>query len=66
MIGAEETFDGAWPFAPRFSDRAGFRMHYVDEGSGDPVVMLHGEPTRGYLYCRFIGPLARASPRCGA
>ena len=58
VIAAGETFDGTWPFAPRFSVSAGFRMHYVDEGSGDPVVLLHGEPTWGYLYRRFIGPLA--------
>jgi len=58
LIAAGETFEGTWPFAPRFSDRGGFRMHYVDEGSGDPVVLLHGEPTWGYLYRRFIGPLA--------
>jgi len=58
VIEAGETFEGTWPFAPRFSRRAGFRMHYLDEGSGDPIVMLHGEPTWGYLYRRFIGPLA--------
>lgn len=33
-------------------------MHYVDEGSGEPVVLLHGEPTWGYLYRRLIGPLS--------
>jgi haloalkane dehalogenase len=25
-------------------------MHYIDEGEGDPVVLLHGEPTWGFLY----------------
>jgi haloalkane dehalogenase len=58
VIAAEETFDGTWPFTPRFSERAGFRMHYVDEGSGSPVVMLHGEPTWGYLYRALIRTLA--------
>ncbi len=59
MIPAEETFDGTWPFAPHFHDGAGFRMHYVDEGGGDPIVCLHGEPTWGYLYRRFIPRLAK-------
>jgi haloalkane dehalogenase len=59
VIPAGETFDGTWPFAPRFFDGAGFRMHYVDEGSGEPIVCLHGEPTWGYLYRRFIPRLAR-------
>jgi haloalkane dehalogenase len=59
MIPSQETFGGSWPFAPRFFEGAGFRMHYVDEGSGEPIVCLHGEPTWGYLYRRFIPPLAR-------
>jgi len=58
MIAAHETFGGTWPFAPHFFDGNGFRMHYVDEGKGAPIVCLHGEPTWGYLYRRFIPPLA--------
>jgi haloalkane dehalogenase len=54
MIPADETFDGTWPFAPHFFDGSGFRQHYVDEGAGDPIVLLHGEPTWGYLYRYFI------------
>ncbi len=57
MIAADETFDGTWPFAPHFFDGSGFRQHYVDEGTGDPILLLHGEPTWGYLYRRFITPL---------
>ncbi|MEA2773783.1 MAG: cis-3-alkyl-4-acyloxetan-2-one decarboxylase, partial [Acetobacteraceae bacterium] len=33
MISAEENFDGTWPFAARLTDVAGFRQHYVDEGT---------------------------------
>ncbi|MEL7157463.1 MAG: alpha/beta fold hydrolase [Actinomycetota bacterium] len=58
MIAADETFEGTWPYEPRFFDGAGFRQHYVDEGEGEPVVCLHGEPTWGYLYRHLIGPLA--------
>lgn len=58
-IAAEETFEGTFPFAPHFSTRPGFRMHYVDEGSGDPIILIHGEPTWAYLYRNFIPPLAR-------
>lgn len=35
-------------------------MHFIDEGSGDPIVCLHGEPTWGYLYRKFIPPLAQS------
>jgi haloalkane dehalogenase len=55
-----ETFAGTFPFEPHFSEASGFRMHYVDEGEGAPIVCLHGEPTWSYLYRRFIPPLARS------
>jgi pimeloyl-ACP methyl ester carboxylesterase len=35
--------------------------HYVDEGAGDPVLLLHGNPTWGFLYRELIGPLARST-----
>jgi haloalkane dehalogenase len=35
-------------------------MHYVEEGAGDPVLLLHGEPTWGFLYRRMIPTLAGA------
>jgi haloalkane dehalogenase len=58
MIEANETFDGTWPYAARFHDGAGFHQHYVDEGQGRPVMFLHGQPTWGYIWRRFIGPVA--------
>jgi haloalkane dehalogenase len=60
VIDPSETFDGTWPFAPRFHDGGGFRLHYVDEGHGRPVVLLHGQPTWGYIYRHFIPPLAES------
>ena len=59
MIPANESFDGTFPFEPHFSHAPGFRMHYVDEGEGEPLVLLHGEPTWGYLYRKFIPELSR-------
>ena len=59
MIEASETFDGTWPFAPHFFEGNGFRQHYVDEGEGDAIVCLHGEPTWGYLYRNFIPKLSK-------
>jgi cis-3-alkyl-4-acyloxetan-2-one decarboxylase len=49
-----ETFEGTFPFLPQYHVVNGFAMHYVDEGSGEPLVMLHGDPTWGYLYRHFI------------
>jgi haloalkane dehalogenase len=55
----DESFEGRFPFAPRYYTRNGFDMHYVDEGSGQPIVMVHGDPTWGYLYRNFIPPLSQ-------
>ena len=46
-ISADETFDGTWPFTPRFYYGNGFAQHYIDEGQGDPILLLHGEPMWG-------------------
>jgi pimeloyl-ACP methyl ester carboxylesterase len=62
LINADETFDGTWPYPARFSEAAGFRQHYVDEGPENPehtIVMLHGEPAWGYEWRHLIGPLAQ-------
>jgi pimeloyl-ACP methyl ester carboxylesterase len=59
------TFEGTWPYEPKWFDSPDGRMHYVDEGprDGRPVVMVHGNPTWGYLYRNFIGPLVEAGHR---
>lgn len=51
-----------YPFAPHYVTVNDLRMHYVDEGQGDPVLMLHGEPTWSYLYRNMI-PLIAAQQR---
>jgi hypothetical protein len=38
-------FREKWPFAVRYARVNGWRMHYVDEGNGDPILLLHGNPT---------------------
>jgi cis-3-alkyl-4-acyloxetan-2-one decarboxylase len=55
----DETFEGTFPFAPHYYSHHGSEMHYVDEGSGEPIVMVHGDPTWGYLYRNFIPSLAQ-------
>lgn len=58
MIPANETFNGTFPFQPHYNEANGFKMHYVDEGEGDVIICLHGEPTWGYLYRNFIPKLS--------
>jgi pimeloyl-ACP methyl ester carboxylesterase len=42
-------------------DRDGLRLHYLDEGQGPPVVMVHGNPTWSFYYRRLVEAL---SPTC--
>ena len=46
-----------YPFEPHWLDVDGLRMHYVDEGEGDPVLLLHGEPTWSFLWRKIIPAL---------
>jgi haloalkane dehalogenase len=57
-----ETLPG-YDFEPRYVDVDGLRMHYLDRGSGDPVVCFHGEPTWSYLYRKMAPPLLTAGRR---
>ena len=43
-----------YPFGSRFADVAGSSVHYVDEGSGPPLLLLHGNPTWSFLYRELI------------
>jgi len=43
-----------FPFESRFLDVEGHAVHYVDEGSGPPLLMLHGNPTWSFLYRTLI------------
>jgi len=56
----EERFSDlpGFPYEPHYVEVEGLRMAYVSSGQGDPILMLHGEPTWGYLYRRMIAPLA--------
>jgi haloalkane dehalogenase len=45
-------------FTPHYLEQDGLRMHYVDEGAGQPVLLLHGEPTWSFLYRKMIPILA--------
>ena len=50
-VAEDDTFDGTWPFRARYTDAPGFDMHFIDEGKGvETLLLLHGEPTWGYLF----------------
>ena len=55
----DECFDAlpGYAFEPHYVEQDGLRLHYVDEGAGPPVLLLHGEPTWSYLYRKIIPEL---------
>lgn len=55
--------DDLYPFADHYADIHGSRVHYVDEGSGPTLLLLHGNPTWSFLYREIIAGL-RDSYRC--
>lgn len=64
-------FKDIYPFESHFlkierGDGAGLDYHFVDEGSGEAVVMLHGNPTWSFYYRRLISALAGAGYRAVA
>lgn len=54
-----------FPYTKRTIEVLGSRMAYVDEGAGDPILFIHGNPTSSYLW-RNIIPYARGLGRCVA
>jgi pimeloyl-ACP methyl ester carboxylesterase len=46
-----------YPFQSRFLDLRGHRLHYLDEGCGPPVVMVHGNPNWSYYWRKLIPAL---------
>jgi haloalkane dehalogenase len=70
-VATSETTRPAWlpeelyPFESHYAEIDGSRVHYVDEGSGPPLLLLHGNPTWSFLYREVIKGL-RDRFRCVA
>jgi haloalkane dehalogenase len=43
-----------FPYTPHYIDIKGVRVHYVDEGKGETILCLHGEPSWSFLYRKMI------------
>jgi pimeloyl-ACP methyl ester carboxylesterase len=52
------TFQHLYPFQSRWLSVNGHRCHYLDEGRGEPVLMLHGNPTWSFYYRHLVSALS--------
>lgn len=59
----EHLWRPLYPFESHYFDRSGLQMHYLDEGRGPPVVMVHGNPTWSFYFRELVKAL-RAQFRC--
>jgi haloalkane dehalogenase len=57
----DSAFDNlpGYSFAPHYLEINGGRLHYIDEGEGEIILCLHGEPSWSYLYRKFFPVLSK-------
>jgi haloalkane dehalogenase len=58
----KKNISSEFPFESKFMEIHGNNMHYIEEGNGDPVLFLHGNPTSSYLWRNiipYLSPVAR-------
>ena len=59
MTSRTQVARSLYPFSSRYIDRRNFRYHYLDEGEGPPVLMVHGNPTWSFYYRNLVLDLRR-------
>ncbi|MCF8720741.1 alpha/beta fold hydrolase [Nitrospina gracilis] len=60
-----DGFKDIYPFESHYLDLNGLRYHYLDEGQGETLLMLHGNPTWSFYYRNLVRAL-RGQYRCVA
>ncbi|TDI10969.1 MAG: alpha/beta fold hydrolase [Acidobacteria bacterium] len=43
-----------YDFQSHYLNRRGYQYHYLDEGQGEPLVMLHGNPSWSFMYRELV------------
>ena len=59
----KKEISAAFPCESKYIDINGSKIHYIDEGEGNPILFLHGNPTSSYLW-RNIIPYLQPMGRC--
>jgi haloalkane dehalogenase len=50
----EQNISAKFPYESNYVEVLGSKMHYIDEGNGDPILFIHGNPTSSYLWRNII------------
>lgn len=58
-----KSISAEFPFESKYLEIHGSNMHYIDEGEGNPILFLHGNPTSSYLW-RNVIPYLVPHGRC--
>lgn len=58
QLTSTKGFENLYPFEPRYARINGNQMHYVDQGKGAPVLMVHGNPTWSFYFRHLITGLS--------
>lgn len=59
----ESQISAEFPYESKFLQVNNSKMHYIDIGTGDPIVFIHGIPTSCYLW-RNVIPHLQNKARC--
>ena len=59
----KKEISAEFPFESKYLDVKGSAIHYIEEGEGDPILFLHGNPTSNYIW-RNILPHLTSQGRC--
>jgi len=53
-VETSSTISAEFPFESHYVEVLGSKIHYIDEGEGDPILFIHGNPTSSYLWRNII------------
>ena len=56
-----KSFKELYPFCSHFLPIENFSLHYLDAGKGEPIVMIHGNPTWSFYYRRLVIGLGQSN-----
>src|SRR5918996_4699424 len=59
----QQNISAEFPFESKYVEVLDSKMHYIDEGEGDPILFIHGNPTSSYLWRNiipYVEPYGRA------